>query len=303
MDHRDGLPGCGLRLWRRGLAPLASRRVRRAVARGLPTALEDPLQFLLGRPPASSAARASQEVERLRSDLVRSRERLGVWEGPGREAPRSPQWIAEVSSVDREWGVFLHLLAAGCGARTILELGACAGISSCYLASVDSCTRMIAVEASTSLAPLAEATLARLKGRAEVILAPFERALEDLAPALSAAVDVVFLDGDHALAPTLGYVERIVPLLRQGGLLVIDDIRWSREMLAAWREVSRRPGFSHVVDVGRMGVCVRGPDGEEPRRLGLSRALGWVLRPPRQGLEPTGAGVSVGGRVPGRATA
>ena len=52
------------------------------------------------------------------------------------------------------WGVFLHLCARETRAKTIVELGSCAGISASYLGASPYCKKLLSVEGSPELARL-----------------------------------------------------------------------------------------------------------------------------------------------------
>ena len=38
--------------------------------------------------------------------------------------------------------------------------------------------------------------------------------------------------------------------------MILDDIRWSEEMIVAWQEVSASPAVRVSVDLGRTGLLV-----------------------------------------------
>ena len=76
---------------------------------------------------------------------------------------------------------------------------------------------------------------------------------------------MVYIDGDHRGAALRRWVEVAAPALRanRGGdrpsVIVCDDIRWNREMWAAWSELARSGRWDFVVDRGAYGVLVRHP--------------------------------------------
>jgi predicted O-methyltransferase YrrM len=164
--------------------------------------------------------------------------------------------IAQVTSVHPYWGMFLYLCASAVGAETILELGSCAGISGCYVASGTHCRRFITVEGSPELARLAEANIRQVASHAEVVNALFDDALDAILPTLGKGLDMAYIDGQHEKRSTLHYFKRLVPHLSSGAVVVFDDIQWSPDMWEAWQELSRWPGVSHAINVGRFGVCV-----------------------------------------------
>lgn len=189
----------------------------------------------------------------------------------------SPRRLATSASVQRRWGVFLHLCAEAYGARAILELGACVGISGAYLASIRSHPRFISMEGSSALAPVAEATLAAVTDRAVIVRAPFESGVLDALARFAAerlSVDVAYIDGHHDEAATLHYVRTIVPHLSAEALVVLDDIALYAEMWRAWQTLASMPGVAAAVNVGRFGLLVWS-GGVTARHYDLARYTGW----------------------------
>lgn len=138
----------------------------------------------------------------------------------------------------------------------ILELGTCLGSGGDFMlgAALEG-ARYCGLEGSSGLAGITRARLGRhvLKGKGvEVIEGPFSMTLPSVLEG-SSGFDVVFLDGCHEGQALVGQWEQIRPHVREGGLVVVDDIRWSRDMHAAWLELAGRPGVE-ALDLFRMGV-------------------------------------------------
>jgi predicted O-methyltransferase YrrM len=275
------------RLWGgvAGLArwTLARRRGRRALARmldgGLPPWLGEPLAFLAGEPLEAPDLAVRNRVEGLRRALRRrGDEEIETWVTfPAPEAPTVTagrardvaartvplKHVAAVGSILPYWGTFLFLCAKSLRARAILELGACAGISSAYLAAAPAGTWLTTVEGSEALSRLAASHLAQTSPHARVLNMSFDDALDVILASGPPELDLVFLDGEHTAGALRHYFERVLPHLREGGAFLIDDIHWSEAVETAWTAVSRSPGLAWSIDLGRIGLCVRGrPDGE-----------------------------------------
>jgi hypothetical protein len=86
--------------------------------------------------------------------------------------------------------------------------------------------------------------------------------------------DCAYIDGQHEREATLHYAKRVCGLLRDGGCLIFDDIRWSRGMNDAWREISHDPHYSVTVDLGKKGACIVGGGDSPPKFVDLSPVLG-----------------------------
>ena len=125
-------------------------------------------------------------------------------------------------------GALLHALARACGARRILEIGTAIGYSSLWLASaLPADGMMISMERDAARAARARAHLAAAGhgDRFSVILGDAAHFLHKVA----GPFDLIFQDSDkHLYEPML---DRLVSLLRPGGLLVTDNTLWSGEVI------------------------------------------------------------------------
>lgn len=266
------------RVYRRALAPLGLRELRRMLADGLPVPLGRPLEFLFGGGLEPAEREVVQRVERIRAEVARDPRGFRVVNRDGVVLPLTGAQAAHRASINREWGTFLHLCAGSLRARTILELGGCAGISGCYLASPEHCRRFVTVEGSPELAALAGENLRRVSDAAEVVNARFDDALDRLLPTFGDGIDLAYLDGHHRYEATLHYLERLEPHLAPGALVVFDDVRLSRGMWRAWRAMEERAGFACTVDAGRFGLAVREGSAAVPTSHDLSLYLGFLRR-------------------------
>lgn len=127
-------------------------------------------------------------------------------------------------------GRLLQVLAAACGARKILEIGALAGYSGIWLArALPEGGKLISLEIAEKHAEVARASLARagVADRAEVRVGPGA----ELLPALQAEApfDLIFIDADKPTYPT--YLEWALRLSRPGTIIVADNCIRSGEPL------------------------------------------------------------------------
>jgi caffeoyl-CoA O-methyltransferase len=139
-------------------------------------------------------------------------------------------------------GRLLQVLAAACGARNILEIGALSGYSGIWLArSLPADGRLISLEISEKHAAVARASVARagLADRAEVRVGPGETLLPALVA--EAPFDLVFIDADKPGYPT--YLDWALRLTRPGSIIVADNCIRSG---APFREGESDPGHVAV---------------------------------------------------------
>lgn len=270
------------RLSRRINRLLAPGRISRLESQGLPPELSGPLKFLGKETLSQESKQISGRIEALRQRVSeRGSRKVRVLYSPkpgssgtavsddlrpqhGKELDFSMEQIAKTGK-NRRWGLFLHLLATECRAKTVLELGSCIGMSGCYLASASSCETFITVEGSPELAALAQAHIREFKPDAQVVNMLFDEALDELLPTLSAKIDFLFIDGHHEKIATIHYYQRISPYLSDDAVVVFDDISWSYDMRDAWKILCRREEFAHCADFGAVGVCLlRASSRKEP---------------------------------------
>ena len=125
-------------------------------------------------------------------------------------------------------GALLHTLALGCGAVRILEIGTCIGYSTLWLATaLPTDGQLISMEYDAVRAARAREHFAAagLADRISVIVGDATRFLHKV----SGPFDLVFQDSDKKLYEPM--VDRLVELLRPGGLLVADNILWNGEVV------------------------------------------------------------------------
>jgi predicted O-methyltransferase YrrM len=123
-----------------------------------------------------------------------------------------------------ETGALLHVLARALAARRIVEVGTAIGVSTLYLArAVDPGGTVISFEVDAERHALAEGYLARagVGDRTDLRL---QDAREGLA-SLKGAFDFAFIDGVKAQYGD--YLGQLLPLLRPGAVLTVDNVLMS----------------------------------------------------------------------------
>jgi caffeoyl-CoA O-methyltransferase len=122
-----------------------------------------------------------------------------------------------------EQAAFLTLLARIAGARQAVEIGTFTGLSSIAIArGLAAGGRLICLDVSDEFTRIARRYWARagLSDRIELRLGPAAQTLADL-PA-EAHLDLAFIDADKT--GYLGYWEQLVPRMRPGGLILVDNV-------------------------------------------------------------------------------
>jgi len=134
--------------------------------------------------------------------------------------------------VDAEVGALLRVLATAIGAAKILEIGTAVGYSGIWLAgALPPGGVLMTMEMDTDRAREARENFDRagLADRVNVIVGDAQRMVAKVA----GPFDLIFQDGDKRLYVPL--LDRLVTLLRPGGLLVTDNVLWDGRVV---------PGFA-----------------------------------------------------------
>lgn len=133
--------------------------------------------------------------------------------------------------VRADTGALLHTFARAAGARRILEVGTAIGYSAIWLASaLPDDGMMITMEMSSERAARARANLteAGLDDRVSVMVGDATKFLHKV----SGPFDVIFQDSDKKLYEPM--LDRLVSLLRPGGVLLTDNVLWSGEVIPGY---------------------------------------------------------------------
>ena len=130
--------------------------------------------------------------------------------------------------IDAEVGALLRVQATAIGARRILEIGTAIGYSGIWLArALPANCILISIERDPHRAAEARANFERagLADRASVMVGDASR----LVAKVSGPFDLIFQDGDKQLYGPL--LDRLIALLRPGGLLIADNVLWDGEVV------------------------------------------------------------------------
>jgi predicted O-methyltransferase YrrM len=122
-------------------------------------------------------------------------------------------------------GRFLQLLAQGCGARSILEIGTLGGYSTIWLArALPAGGRLVTLEFEAKHAEIARANIARagLSGAVELRLGKAADSLAQLAAEGGGPFDFIFIDADKE--SYADYFAWALKLSRRGSLIIADNV-------------------------------------------------------------------------------
>lgn len=233
------------------------------------------LKKLRARLMVEDEAQWIQRIERIRSDLCSSAERvLAPDYGAGDPAQTISDEAMEAGRITSEivgqacqqyskpplWASLLFKLVRQFKCESCVELGTCLGISAAYQGAaleLNGKGRLITLEGAPSFGAIAARTLSSLGlgHRVEVKIGRFQDNLPAVLIELR-TIDYAFIDGHHDERATIAYFEQIVRYAAQPAIVVIDDITWSDGMRRAWRRVWADPKIDVALDLDKVGVCV-----------------------------------------------
>lgn len=119
-------------------------------------------------------------------------------------------------------GALLHVLALACAARRIVEVGTAIGVSTLYLArALPADGKVVSFDIDPERQKAARIYLERagVADRCDLRLKDAREGLVELEPG---AYDVAFIDGTKTQYSD--YLERLLPLLRNGAMLIVDNV-------------------------------------------------------------------------------
>lgn len=138
----------------------------------------------------------------------------------------------------------------------MVELGTSLGLTSLYLATANSGSKLFTFEGCPELTLFAK-NLAASNGIRNIQFhqgnfdETFIKFLDD-----SEKIDFIFFDGNHRKEPTLRYFEAALRKKHNYSVFVFDDIYWSAEMEEAWREIKMHPEVTVSIDLFQFGLVL-----------------------------------------------
>ena len=159
-------------------------------------------------------------------------------------------------------GRVLQLLARLMQAKNVLDLGTFTGYSALSLAEAIAENAVVTTcDKDPRILAVAEAFFARSEQAAKIKV--FQGEVADCIASIHTEIDLAFIDADKMQIDA--YYELILPKLRSGGVIVVDDVLWRGEVLA--------PEEKRALAVSQFNAKIK----KDPRILN-------VLLPIRHGL-------------------
>lgn len=167
---------------------------------------------------------------------------------------RSVKSIAKHSLKPSKQAQLLFRLINHLSYTNILEIGGSLGVTTSYLASVNSKSKVISCEGCLEQIKIAQELHKKLDIKnVQFIQGDFEQTLTQ-ALSLFDHLDFVFFDGNHTKKATMSYYLQCLPKANNNSMFVFDDIHMNPDMEDFWNELILRPEITIAIDLFHMGI-------------------------------------------------
>ena len=138
----------------------------------------------------------------------------------------------------------------------IVELGTSLGITTAYLAAMDSKNKVVTLEGCEVVAAVAKENWKRLNiSNIECVVGEITAdSLQMAVDCMSEQVDVAFIDANHTYASTCKYFDVLAGKVHEKSVIVVDDIHHSKEMEQAWKAICADARVTSTIDLYQMGL-------------------------------------------------
>jgi len=137
--------------------------------------------------------------------------------------------------------------------QQILELGTSLGKATYAMALGNPSATIITVEGDKKITEITQKIFNFKQITAQVVNQDFDDFLNELNQS-DMKFDMILMDGNHRLEPTLRYFEKLQKHLHNNSVVIVDDIYWSKEMKQAWQKLTQHPAVRQSVDSYYFGL-------------------------------------------------
>ncbi len=203
------------------------------------------------------------KIENLRNRLLDNQESIDFKDfGAGSKTGKNSQkrkisTIASGSLSKPSQCRHMFHLAKFLDAKRVVEIGTSLGISTAYLGSAIPNGTVTSLEGDPSVATLANQNLKELAlSNVEIHVGEFSSLFKSIA--FNDPIDLLFLDGNHQKTATIDYFNFFLAKMNPEGIIMVDDIYWSKGMSEAWHELKKHPSVKFAVDFYDYGILCLG---------------------------------------------
>lgn len=168
---------------------------------------------------------------------------------------RTVSKIAKVSGSSNKYAKLLYRLVAHYQPKHVLELGTSVGLGSYMLAAASDQVSITSVEACESTQDIAKRNFPAAELiKVNFVNDRFEHFLQNLDEKV--VFDLVFIDGDHQKKSLFKQLDLLKNHIHDETIILLDDIRWSKDMLEAWKKIIDLEDYHLSIDLFKMGLIM-----------------------------------------------
>jgi len=169
---------------------------------------------------------------------------------------RTISQIAKVSGSNDKYGKLLYRIVAHYQPKEVLELGTSLGLGTYMMAAASEDIHITTVEGCENTFEIARRSFPSSQHiKVDFINSDFITFLKNLRN--HPPFDLIFIDGDHKSERLLKQLELLAPYMHDETIVLLDDIRWSKDMLKAWSLLVKDADYHLTIDLFKMGVVLR----------------------------------------------
>jgi predicted O-methyltransferase YrrM len=202
-----------------------------------------------------------KKVEALREKLLRDSrklkiEDLGAGSTAGQSSMRSVSSIAKHAVKSKKYSQLLYRIVRFYKPELIVELGTSLGLTTSYFSLANPSSNIYSLEGVTEIAKVAEQNFKTLKlQNIKLIEGNFDNTFPAILYQIP-KIDLAFIDGNHRQEPTENYFRWLLSKIHNDTILIFDDIHWSQEMEAAWKNISSHLAVRCSIDLFFFGIVL-----------------------------------------------
>jgi predicted O-methyltransferase YrrM len=203
-----------------------------------------------------------EEIENVRKLYLRDNSKVfGNDFGAGSRAAKSMRGksvasIARHGISSRKDCIFLSELVKKNQPETCIELGTSLGIATSYLARSTKHGYVYTFEGNNSLVQKAKNVLGQLNcENVKIIDGDIDEKLPEQLDRIE-RVDFAIIDANHTYEALLHYFNLLQGKMKDSGIMVIDDIRWSVDMYRAWKKIISSEEVNASIEFLNKGVLL-----------------------------------------------
>jgi predicted O-methyltransferase YrrM len=180
------------------------------------------------------------EIEPLRAELINYERQNHLLKKTSLMSPRLAQLV--------------YRLVSDLKPGKIIEIGACLGFTSAYLAKAAPEASLFCVERYSETLTITKESLQKLNiHNVKLLSGNANKLLPELISGIP-ELDFILIDGNHRGASVLNYFNCCLPKMSKNSMMIFEDIYRSSEMKSAWKDIKSNPEVSVTIDLFWIGL-------------------------------------------------